>query len=100
MPDNWRTFSTRSDLGGALLAQKEYSNAEQLLRSGYEGMKAREASIPATSKVGMKQALDRLVKIYEATDRPEQAAECRLKLEEFDRVRTGETTTPSAKPPP
>jgi tetratricopeptide (TPR) repeat protein len=41
-PDDWRTFNTRSHLGGALLGQKKYAEAEPLLRQGYEGMKARE----------------------------------------------------------
>jgi Tetratricopeptide repeat len=45
-PDAWNTFSTPSLLGGSLLGQKKYAEAEPLIVSGYEGMKAREAKIP------------------------------------------------------
>ncbi len=46
-PDEWSTFNTRSLLGDSLLGQKKYAEAEPLIVSGYEGMKAREAKIPA-----------------------------------------------------
>src|SRR5262249_20774477 len=35
IPDDWRTFNTRSLLGGSLLGQKKYSEAEPLLLAGY-----------------------------------------------------------------
>jgi eukaryotic-like serine/threonine-protein kinase len=37
-PEDWRTFNTQSMLGGALLGQKKYADAEPLLLKGYEGM--------------------------------------------------------------
>jgi tetratricopeptide (TPR) repeat protein len=83
-PDDWRTFSTKSMLGGALLGQKKYSEAEGLLRSGYEGMKQREDTIPGVGKPNLKEALNRLVQLYQATDRPEQAAKWKKKLEEVE----------------
>ncbi|HEX5221929.1 MAG TPA: serine/threonine-protein kinase, partial [Verrucomicrobiae bacterium] len=85
-PNDWQTFSTRSQLGGALLGQTKYPDADQFLRSGYEGMKARETSIPADSKVRLKEALERLVNYCEATDRPDQAAEWKQKLAEFEKA--------------
>src|SRR5207249_1243687 len=45
-PDSWGTFITKSLLGGALLGQKRYADAEPLLLAGYEGMKERAAKIP------------------------------------------------------
>lgn len=45
-PDAWTTFNTQSLLGGAPLGQKKYAGAEPLLLKGYEGMKAREKTIP------------------------------------------------------
>ena len=45
-PDDWTTFNTQSLLGGALLGQKKYADAEPLLLKGYEGMKQREKTIP------------------------------------------------------
>ncbi len=41
-PDVWSTFNTKSTLGGALLGQKKYADAEPLLLTGYEEMKQRK----------------------------------------------------------
>ena len=49
IPDDWLTFNARSLLGGSLLGQKKYAEAEPLLLSGYEGMKQREDKIPAAA---------------------------------------------------
>ena len=46
MPDDWSRFNTMSQLGGALLGQGRYAEAEPLVIEGYEGMKARAAKIP------------------------------------------------------
>ena len=35
-PDAWFTFNTQALLGGALLGQKKYAEAEPLLLRGYE----------------------------------------------------------------
>ena len=80
-PDLWSTFNTRSLLGGALLGQKRYTEVEPLLVTGYEGMKSREATVPARGKYYLLEALERLVQLYEATDKPEEAAKWRKELE-------------------
>ena len=80
-PDDWRTFNTRSMLGGALLGQKKYAEAEALLLQGYEGMKKREAAIPPEVRsMRLTDALGRIVLLYEASGRKEQAQEWRQKL--------------------
>jgi len=86
VPDDWRTFNSRSLLGGALLGQKKYADAEPLLVSGYEGMKQREDKIPASGKSRLKETLQRLVQLYAATGRPEQAAEWKKKLAQLDQA--------------
>jgi tetratricopeptide (TPR) repeat protein len=86
IPDDWRTFNTRSILGDCLLGQTNYAAAEPLLLSGYEGMKQREDKIPAASKRHVKETIQRLVKLYEATDQPEKAAEWKKKLAEFNQA--------------
>jgi len=73
-PDDWRTFNTKSLLGGALLGQKKYAEAEPLLLSGYEGMKQRKATIPPQAATRLPEALERLVQLYQQTSRPDQAA--------------------------
>jgi tetratricopeptide (TPR) repeat protein len=80
-PDAWTTFDTQSLLGGALLAQKKYDAAEPLLLKGYEGMKQREAKIPANSKTRVTEALERLVQLYDATGQKDKADEWRKQLE-------------------
>jgi len=79
-PDEWSTFNARSLLGGSLLGQKKYAEAEPLLLSGYEGMKAREAKILAQGKPRLAEAGERVVKLYEAWGQPEKAREWRKKL--------------------
>ena len=80
-PDEWTTFNTRSMLGGVLLGQKKYAEAEPLLLAGYEGMKQREAKIPPTGKVRLTEALERLVQVYEALEKKDEAAKWRKEQE-------------------
>jgi serine/threonine protein kinase/lipopolysaccharide biosynthesis regulator YciM len=67
-PGAWTTFNTRSLLGGALLGQKEYADAEPLLRAGYEGMKQRVDKLPPPGKLRLLEALDRLIELAKATN--------------------------------
>lgn len=71
-PEEWNTFNTRSALGGSLLGQKKYVEAEPLLLAGYEGLKARETTIPEPGVVRLPEAIDRLINFYTATDRPDE----------------------------
>ena len=49
-------------------------------------MKKREDKIPANGKIRLKQSLQRLVQLYEATGQSEKAAEWNKKLAEFDQA--------------
>ena len=71
-PDDWYTFNTKSLLGGALLGQKKYAEAEPLLLAGYEGMKQREKTIPPQGQIRLPEALDRLIELYTATNKPDE----------------------------
>jgi tetratricopeptide (TPR) repeat protein len=85
MPDSWLTFNAQSTLGGSLLGQAKYAEAEPLLLSGYEGMKQREAEIRSDMRATrLKEAIERLVQLYEETKQPEKAAQWREKLAESD----------------
>jgi eukaryotic-like serine/threonine-protein kinase len=70
-PNLWSTFNTRSQLGGALLGQKRYAEAETLLRDGYEGMKQREKTIPPQGGARLPEALDRLIELATAMNKPD-----------------------------
>jgi len=79
-PNDWRTFETRSLLGGSLLSQKKYAEAERFVLSGHEGMKAREARIPAPQKKRLGEAGTRIVALYDAWGKKEKADEWRKRL--------------------
>ncbi len=73
-PDDWDTFEVRCLLGGSLVGQNKYAEAEPLLLSGYSGMKQREAKIPVPDRRCFKLPLQYLVRLYEGTGKPEAAA--------------------------
>jgi serine/threonine protein kinase/Tfp pilus assembly protein PilF len=79
-PEGWETFDARSLVGATLLGQKKYAEAEPLLLSGYEGMKEREGKIPASERRQFNEALQRLVQLYDATGKPEEAAKWKREL--------------------
>jgi serine/threonine protein kinase/tetratricopeptide (TPR) repeat protein len=80
-PDSWATCNARSQLGEALLLQQKYADAEPLLVAGYEGLQQREAKLPATARPRLVEALQRLVRLCTATQRPEQAAQWQALLD-------------------
>jgi tetratricopeptide (TPR) repeat protein len=80
-PDDWKTFNTNSMLGGALLGQGQFAPAEPLLLGGYQGMKQREDKIPPEGKVRLTEALERLVQLYDAWGKKDQADKWRVELE-------------------
>jgi hypothetical protein len=61
--------------------QEKYADAEPLLLSGYEGLKQRQDLIPAQERPRLIKALERLVKLYEAWGRKDQAMRWRKELE-------------------
>jgi serine/threonine protein kinase len=86
MADSWLRFDAASMLGGALLGQKKFAEAEPLLLKGYEGMLKRKTAMPAHDP-RLTEAVDRLIDLYEATHLLEKANEWRAKK-------------PPAPPPP
>jgi serine/threonine protein kinase/tetratricopeptide (TPR) repeat protein len=80
-PDEWTTFNARSMLGEALVGQKNFAGAEPLLLAGYQGLKERQAAIPQNSRVRLTEALERLVQLYDAWGKQDDAARWRKALE-------------------
>jgi hypothetical protein len=80
IPDEWLTFNAKSMVGRSLLGQKQYEEAEPFLLAGYEGMMERTDQIPFVGRPRLKETLQRLVQLYEKTDRPERAAQWRQKM--------------------
>jgi eukaryotic-like serine/threonine-protein kinase len=79
-PDDWSTFEARSLVGASLVGQQRYGEAEALVVVGYEGFKAREATLSAKSKMHLPAAAERVVQLYEAWGKKEKAVEWRNKL--------------------
>jgi len=79
--DHWRTFETRVLLGASLLGQKNFSAAEPLLLDGYEGLRAREAKIPAPFKKRLAEAGAWIIELYDAWGKNDKADEWRRKID-------------------
>jgi serine/threonine protein kinase len=81
-PDGWMTFLVKSLLGYSLLGQKKYAQAEPLLLEGYEGLRQRRARMPEPVRAAVvAEALERLVRLYDAWGKKDQASQWRKKLE-------------------
>ena len=79
-PDDWRTFDARSLLGGSLLGQKKYAEAERYLLEGYEGMNVRKVKIRASDRKRLAEAAVRILRLYDAWNKPDQVARWKAKL--------------------
>ena len=69
-------------LGGSLLGQKKYAEAEPMILGGYEGMKARQAAIPAAARYLLADAGERIIALYQGWGKTDRAAEWRARLEQ------------------
>ena len=74
-----------TDLGQMLVQVRSFGEAEPLLRAGYEGMRQRGLKIPAADRARLKEALQSMAEHHEVAGRPDQAAEWKNRLAEFDR---------------
>ena len=73
--------------------QAQFAEAEPLLVKSYEGLQQRQSRRPDISRVAvLKEASQRVVQLYEAWGKPDQAAEWRKRL--------AEATNAPAKSPP
>jgi eukaryotic-like serine/threonine-protein kinase len=70
IPESWTTAATRCQLGAAMLGQKRYDAAEPLLVKGYLDMMKQVKMIPPQSKARLSDALDSLIQLYTATEKP------------------------------
>jgi WD40 repeat protein/tetratricopeptide (TPR) repeat protein len=77
----WMTFDAQSLLGGSLLGQRKYAEAEPLLLKGYEGLKQWEKSLEPRDAPRLREAVERLVQLYEETDKKDEASKWRKELE-------------------
>ena len=86
-PDAWNTFNARSLLGGALLGQKKYADAEPLLLERLRGDEAaRERRSRRQGRIRLPEALDRLIELYTATNKPEEAKKWRAERAKYPNI--------------
>ena len=78
-PRDRRTSEARALLGGALLGQKKYAEAEPLLLAGYRGMRAVRMPPAAVGPCRLHEALDWLIELADA--RADKAAAARWREE-------------------
>ena len=62
-------------------------------------MQAREAKIPPTAKTRLPEAIQRLVDLYVAWEKPEQAAEWQKQLDQAQATLKDTEAKPSKEPP-
>jgi tetratricopeptide (TPR) repeat protein len=87
-PDDWTTFNTQSLLGAALMRQKKYADAEPLLVKGFEGMQQRIKTIPPLAWPQLAGAVNRLVILYAAQGKPDEAAKWRKQRQALRQLAT------------
>ena len=66
-PDHWRIYSAMSILGECLTGLGQWAEAEPLLLDGYQGLHENSDAIPGQYRdVRLREALERIVNLYEA----------------------------------
>ncbi len=84
MPDDWRGYVARSDLGGSLLGQGRLAESEPLVIGGYEGLEARRSRIPAPFRSRRLEASIRVVRLYESWGKTDMAVAWKSRLSMLD----------------
>jgi eukaryotic-like serine/threonine-protein kinase len=71
LPNHFFTFETKSLLG-ATVSRSHPIEAENLLKSRYQGLKNQESTLPRHEKHRISEALDHLIQFYTDTNKPEE----------------------------
>jgi serine/threonine protein kinase len=76
------TLASKESLAKLYMTQRRYAEAEPLLRAVYEGLKRRQADMPVDGKARLAEAAERLLRLYEAWGKKDQAGEWRQRWQE------------------
>jgi tetratricopeptide (TPR) repeat protein len=82
LPRTWLCFNAQSILGGVLLGLAKYDEAEPLLLQAIEGLDEHLDEIPEQGRRHLEATIERLAKLYESTNRPEDAGRWNARLQE------------------
>jgi eukaryotic-like serine/threonine-protein kinase len=81
IPDSWQCDLSMTLLGAALVMQKQFAEAESMLVRGYDGMKRHLAAMSEPVKQKrLAAAAEKLIGLYDAWDKPDEAAKWRKEL--------------------
>jgi serine/threonine protein kinase/Tfp pilus assembly protein PilF len=83
-PDDWSVFHAKHMLGAAQAGQKRLVEAETLLIDGYQGMKARRASMPDFHLPRLGESVLRIIEFYTELKRSDKVAEWKAELARLD----------------
>jgi serine/threonine protein kinase/tetratricopeptide (TPR) repeat protein len=75
MPNDWRVSIARGLVGRCYLEQKNFTPAEPLLRSAWDGFLQAGDKLPAAAKNSFAETRHCLIRLYESTGRADRAAE-------------------------
>jgi serine/threonine protein kinase/Flp pilus assembly protein TadD len=80
-PADWTAALARSLLGGTLLGQQKYAEAEPWLLAGYEGLKEHRDDIPASAQGILTEAVERLIQLYSGWEKKDEGERWRNELQ-------------------
>jgi serine/threonine-protein kinase len=83
----WHVADVKSLLGAACAGQKNYADAEPLLLAGATGLLDNEKSVPLTAKRSITDAVQRLIALYDATGKKDDAEKWRIRLAARDKAK-------------
>jgi serine/threonine protein kinase/tetratricopeptide (TPR) repeat protein len=72
-PNEWPKFYAQSLLGGCLVGQKRYDEAEPLLLEGFEGLKRMKEKLPADGAGRLAESAEWLVQLYQSVGKKDEA---------------------------
>jgi tetratricopeptide (TPR) repeat protein/tRNA A-37 threonylcarbamoyl transferase component Bud32 len=73
-PDDWSRYETLCMLGESLMGEHRYNDAEPAIVDGYQALIAREQQVPDAQRSHLREAAERVVRLYELWNKPQQAA--------------------------
>ena len=80
-PQDWRVFDTLAVLGTLRYHEKKFDAAETLLLQGYEGLVSQQQTMPPHERYRLGRTAKKLVMLYEAWQKPEEAGKWKEKLQ-------------------
>ncbi len=96
--NRWSLFYSKCLLGSALAGQKRYEEAESLLLEGYEGMTQSDAKIPIGTRTLISESAGRLLDLYTAWNKPDEAAKWKAELDKRKTPVQGKSAEPAKEP--